>query len=113
MSRDLDRLGRQAWAILAVGLAVLLLLHLLTGCATGRVDPDGTLYAAAIGDGAVVERCVPVECGAGVLAGVTDALHGREEACSRVKGGSISGGILDALGGVLKAAWSFLPALIP
>ncbi len=70
------------------------------GCAVARVSPDGTLYGLAIGEKALVERCVPT--------GEPGVIAAAPEACSRIVGAPLLPSLLDGLGSVLATAGKVL-----
>lgn len=73
-------------------------------CATGRIDPDGTIHGAAIGESSMLERCVNIPVGeAGVLVSASVST-----ACSRIVGGPLLPSLLDGVGTVAKALFSWI-----
>jgi len=86
-------------------LATLAICLTLSGCAVGRVSPDGLLEGYAFGEGAKLEWCKPVgETGLIIKTPTSE--------CTSIEGGNIVSGVFDVLTGVggaaIKAAWAYL-----
>jgi len=96
--------GAASWAIVLWWTAVILVLYLLTGCATARILPDGTMTCAAIGQGAKTTWSDPTG-----PPGVLTAAPSKAVAC---EGGPIVPDLLSTVGAVIgavgKAIWGRL-----
>ena len=88
------------WALLCVA------VPWMTGCAVGVIRPDGTVLGAALGR-ARIEHCEPVPTPLVVVYGLpktpTPRAGKAATACDRIAGGSLSGGVADALDAAITA----------
>lgn len=88
-------------------LVVALAVSACTSCATGHVMGDGTMYGAAIGEGAQVSWTISTPTGeAGIIAAAPVATR-----TVTIKGGPILPSIIDILGSALGGAAKFVMSM--